>query len=191
LYNYRILKTNKSGTDWFGEIFQPAFTQNHQLTLSGATDKANYMLSFGFLDDHGVILKTFFRRFSIRANTDFKVKPWLRIGENMEFSYSEGGGNTNHSTNNLVADLYQRTSLIPIYDIAGNYSGPKGIPSSLSLQPGGNNPIFGQINGAENYNGFNSGVFGAAYIDVEPTKGLVLESKIGVQLYPYQYHYFL
>ncbi len=191
LYNYRIIKTNKSGTDWFREIFQPSFTQNHQLTLSGATDKSNYALSFNYLDDQGVILKTFFRRYSIRVNTDFKVKPWLKIGENMEFSFSQGGGIPNHSTNNLVSDLYQRSPLIPIYDIAGNYSGPKGIPSSLDFHPGGNNPILGQTNGKDNFNGFNSGLFGSAYIDVEPIKGLVAETKIGIQLYPYQYHYFL
>ncbi len=35
LYNfssYRILKSNKSGTNWWKELLKPAFTQNHQLT---------------------------------------------------------------------------------------------------------------------------------------------------------------
>ncbi|MEP6466345.1 MAG: TonB-dependent receptor [Parafilimonas sp.] len=190
-YSYRILKTNKSGTDWFKEIFQPGFTQSHQLSLSGATDKSNYALSFNYLDDRGVVLKTYFKRYSVRVNTDFKVKPWLRIGENMEFSYSEGGSIANHSNNNVITDLYERSPLIPVYDVAGNYSGPKGLPVGvLDLQPGGNNPVLGQVNGRETNHGFNSGIFGSAYLDIEPIKGLVAESKIGIQLYPYQYHYF-
>lgn len=191
LYSYRILKTNQAGTDWFDEIFQPGFTQNYQLTVSGATDKSNYAVTFNYYDDKGVILKTAFKRYSIRANTDFKVKPWLRIGENIEFSYSETNGIPNHSNNNLVTDLYQRSPLIPVYDVAGNYSGPKGLPVGvLSLQAGGNNPVLGQVNGAENSDGFNSGLIGSAFIDIEPIKGLIAESKIGIQLYPYQYHYF-
>lgn len=191
LNNYRILKTNQQGTGWFDEIFQPGFTQNHQLILSGATDKSNYALSLNYYDDRGVILKTYFRRYSIRVNTEFKPKTWLRVGENLEFSYSEGGGIANHSNNNVVTDLYQRTPLLPVYDIAGNYSGPDGLPiGNIALQAGGNNPVLGQVNGRENSHGFNSGLFGTAYIDVEPVKGLIAESKIGVQLYPYQYHYF-
>jgi TonB-linked SusC/RagA family outer membrane protein len=190
LSTYRILKMNKAGTDWFREILQPAFTQSHQLALSGATDKSNYALTFNYTDNKGILLETFFRRYSIRVNTDFKIKPWLRIGENMEFSYSEGGGINNHDPNNVMADLYKRTPLMPMFDIAGNYSGPKGIPDALALHPGGNNPVLGQKTGANSYKGFNSGIIGAAYIDAEPIKGLVFESKIGVQLYPYQFHYF-
>ena len=79
-----------------------------------------------------------------------------------------------------------------MYDIAGNYSGPKGITDSKAFHPGGNNPVYGQINNSErNSNGFNSGVIGSAYIDVEPIKGLVFESKIGLQFYPNQLSLFI
>lgn len=190
LSTYRILKTNQQGTDWFREILKPAFTQNHQLTLSGATDQSNYAITFNYSDNKGVVLETFFKRYSLRANTEFKVKPWLRIGENLEISYSESGGMANHDPNNVMADLYKRTNLLPVYDIAGNYSGPQGLPEALSLQRGGNNPVMGQKEGARNSAGFNAGVMGSAYAEVEPIRGLVYQSKIGVQLYPYQFHYF-
>ncbi|HXO73965.1 MAG TPA: TonB-dependent receptor plug domain-containing protein, partial [Puia sp.] len=35
---YRILKANKAGTDWWKAMFKSAMTENHQLSLSGATD---------------------------------------------------------------------------------------------------------------------------------------------------------
>lgn len=187
---YRILKTNKQGTDWFREILVPAFTQNHQLALSGAGEQSNYALTFNYADNKGVVLETFFRRYSLRVNTDYKIKPWLRLGENVEFSYSEGSDMNNHDPNNLMADLYQRTPLLPVYDIAGNYSGPNGIPDALALHPGGNNPVLGRKESVKNSKGFNAGVIGAAYAETEPIKGLIFQSKIGVQLYPYQYHYF-
>ncbi|MGH2563621.1 MAG: SusC/RagA family TonB-linked outer membrane protein, partial [Ginsengibacter sp.] len=59
LYNflsYRILKANKSGTNWWKTLFKPSFIQNHQLAISGATDKSNFAITFGYLDDQGTLL---------------------------------------------------------------------------------------------------------------------------------------
>ncbi|MEP6950028.1 MAG: TonB-dependent receptor [Ginsengibacter sp.] len=194
LYNlssYRILKTNKQGTDWFRAVLGQAFSQNHQLNLSGATDKSNYALTFNYFNNKGILLGTFFKRYSLRVNTEFKPSKWLKVGENAEFSYSEGSSVGNHNPQGFFADLYQRSPLIPIYDIAGNYSGPKGITNSLAFHPGGNNPVFGQINNSErSANGYNAGIIGSAYADVEPIKGLVFETKIGVQFYSNSYHFF-
>jgi TonB-linked SusC/RagA family outer membrane protein len=126
------------------------------------------------------------------VNTEFKPTTWLKIGQNTQFSYSEGQSvsNGNHNPQGLLADLYNRSPLIPIYDVAGNYSGPKGIPDNLALHAGGNNPLMGQKMALENNHSFNSGVVGSAFVDIEPTKGLVFESKIGIQFYPYSYRYF-
>ena len=55
-----------------------AFSQNHQLTLSGATDKSNYALSFNYFDNKGIVLGTFFKRYSLRVNTEFKPATWLK-----------------------------------------------------------------------------------------------------------------
>ncbi|MHA4809909.1 TonB-dependent receptor [Flavitalea flava] len=196
LYNlssYRILKTNKQGTDWFRSVLGKAFTQSHQLTVSGATDKSNYALSLNYLDNKGILEGTFFKRYSLRVNTEFKPTKWLKLGENMQFSYSQGiniSGNNNHNPQGLLADLYQRSPLIPMYDIAGNYSGPKGITNSLALNPGGNNPLYGQKNNYDNNKGYNAGIIGSAYMDVEPLKGLVFETKIGLQFYNNSFRFF-
>jgi TonB-linked SusC/RagA family outer membrane protein len=190
LSNYRILKTNKQGTDWFREVLQPSNSQSHQLALSGATDRSNYALTFNFLDNTGVVTGTYFRRYSFRVNTEFKPTTWLKIGENMQFSYSQGSTIDNHNPQGIIADLYNRSPLIPMFDIAGNYSGPKGIVDSKSFHPGGNNPVYGQMYGRENNKGFNAGLISSAYADVEPIKGLVFETKIGFQYFPYSFRGF-
>ena len=191
LSGYRILKTNKQGTDWFKEVLGQSFSHNHQLTLSGATDKSNYSLGLGYLNNEGTLLATYFSRYSIRLNTEFKPVSWLKLGENIQFSYTQGSGVTNHSPQGLLADLYQRSPLIPVYDIAGNYSGPKGFGDTRALHAGGNNPVLGQKNGRETSGGYNAGMIGSAYVAVEPVKNLVYESKIGAQFYPYSFRFFL
>ena len=193
LSNYRILKTNKDGTDWFGALLDQSFSHNHQLTLSGATDKSSYSLGMGYLNNEGTLLGTYFTRYSIRVNTEFRPVKWLKIGENMQFSYTQGAGvsNGNHNPQGLIADLYRRSPLIPIYDITGNYSGPKDFADTKALHPGGNNPVLGQNTGRDNSKGYNAGVIGSAYVDIEPMKNLIFETKVGMQFYPYSYRFFI
>lgn len=194
LSNYRILKTNKDGTDWFRSVFGQSFTNNQQLTLSGATDKSNYSLGFGYLDNEGTVLATNFKRYSVRVNTEFWPKDWLKIGENLTISYTQGvgvGGN-NHNPGGFLADLYRRSPLVPMFDIAGNYSGAKGFPTNnIAFVPGGNNPVLGQINGKNTYNNYNAGIIGSAFVAIEPIKGIIFESKVGAQFFPYSFNYLL
>jgi TonB-linked SusC/RagA family outer membrane protein len=190
LSSYRIFKTSKQGTDWFKAVLGSAFSQNQQLSVSGATDKSNYALGLNYFDNKGILLGTYFRRYSLRVNTEFRPVRWLKIGENTQFSFSQGGSTGNHSPQGLFADLYQRSPLIPMYDIEGNYSGPKGITNSLALNPGGNNPVYGQKQNLANNKGFNTGIIGSAYVDVEPLKGLVFETKVGLQFYNNSFRYF-
>ncbi|MEI7736742.1 MAG: SusC/RagA family TonB-linked outer membrane protein, partial [Ferruginibacter sp.] len=196
LYNlssYRILKTNKDGTDWFNALLDQSFSHNHQLTLSGATDKSSYSLGMGYLNNEGTLMGTYFTRYSIRVNTEFKPVNWLKIGENMQLAYTQGASvsNGNHNPQGLIADLYQRSPLIPVYDIAGNYSGPKDFADTKALHAGGNNPVLGQTTGRDNSKGYNAGVIGSAYVAIEPMKNLIFESKVGVQLYPYSFRFFI
>lgn len=189
LQNYRILQTNKAGTDWFREVFQNSISQSHQLTVSGGTDKSSYAIGFNYLNNQGILHNTFFKRYSLRANTDFKVKPWLTIGENAEFSYSTGSDVGSHSPNNIIASLYGISPLLPVRDIAGNFAGTSGTGAGLNSL-GGGNPVNAQSQGKTD-NGYSAGFIGSAYIDIQPLRGLIFESKVGLQIYPYEYRYFL
>ena len=188
LYNlssYRILKTNKSGTNWFDEVFDPAFTQNHQLALSGATDKSNYAITFNYTNQNGTLKNSFFKRYSARVNTEFKIKPWLKVGENLQFAYSNSNTVNDKNEQNVIASLYFTSPLFPVYDIKGNLAGGKG---TQLLAPNGN-PYINRVN-SKNNKGYNARLLGAAYAEVEPVKGLVFQSKIAIDYSPFQNRYF-
>ena len=68
---YAIVPFNKTGTDWFHELFNPATSQNHTIAVSGGGDKSHYLLSFGYLDQQGTYLNTYLKRFTTRVNTEF------------------------------------------------------------------------------------------------------------------------
>lgn len=66
------------GTDWQDAVFNDnAPVMNHDLTVSGATDKVNYYLSLGYYTQEGIVGGNFdrsnYQRLSLRSNTCYNV----------------------------------------------------------------------------------------------------------------------
>jgi hypothetical protein len=70
-------------------MMKPVISQNHTLSVSGGSDKNRYLLSFGYLDQPATYLNTYLKRYTTRVNTEFEVKNAIRIGENLQLSYSQ------------------------------------------------------------------------------------------------------
>jgi TonB-linked SusC/RagA family outer membrane protein len=174
------MRANKSGTDWFDEIFDPVLTHSHQLALSGATEKSNYAVTFNYFDNKGILLNSFFKRYSIRANTEFKITPWLRVGENLQFAYTRGNSVSDHTDQNVIANLFRTSPLLPMYDIGGNLAGANGAPPEM-----GDNPVIGRVYAPAN-KGYTARMLGSAYLEVEPLKNLVLQTQIAIDYTPFQ-----
>jgi hypothetical protein len=84
---HRIVRFNKEGTDQWAELFRTAPIQSHQVNASGGTEASNYSVGVNYFDQQGLMHFTGYKRHSLRANTSFKIKNKLRIGENIQVSY--------------------------------------------------------------------------------------------------------
>ncbi len=67
-------------TDWTDEVFQTAVATNHNLSLSGGTDKISFFTSFGYLKNPGIIDNAGYEKYSFRSNVEAKVASWLTLG---------------------------------------------------------------------------------------------------------------
>ena len=85
-------KLTGNNTDWYDVILRKAFQQNHNLSLSGGTDKINYFLSAGLLSEDGILVNNKFKRFTLRSNNDYKLTDKLRLSTLVSFSRSEANG---------------------------------------------------------------------------------------------------
>ena len=121
--NYLIQKVNKTGTDWFHAVASPAPTQSHNLSVSGGTNKSNYLVSLGFIDQEGVIKETYLKRYTVRVNTQNTIKKNIRIGENLYAYYRRSPGFSNSAEGNPISNSFRLMPIIPVYDIMGNYGG--------------------------------------------------------------------
>ncbi len=71
----------------YDEMFGTSYSNMQTASLSGATDKTNYRLSYGFSEDVGA-LKTAYdgkKQHNIRLNYDFNVTDWLKLETNVSY----------------------------------------------------------------------------------------------------------
>lgn len=111
-----------SDTDWMDEIFRTAMMTNHQVTVSTGSDRSKSLFSLGYFDNEGTQIHTFFRQYSVRANTEYDLlNNRLKIGENIALSY------LNYRDANETRWAMINPPAGPVYDINGNWAGAPGF----------------------------------------------------------------
>ena len=162
-------------TNWWDEISQLGWMQNHQLSLSGGTDKGQYTMSMNYFDQQGTAIESYFTRYQARANSSYNVRPWLRFGENLTYSFSKNNGLSFSGTeSNIYSWTYRASPYVPVYDYAGNYAG------SLFAGTGNfQNPVAIRERNKDNY-ATTQRVFGNVYGEADLWTGLTFKTNFGI-----------
>lgn len=181
---WMITKANKAGTDWMDEIFDPAPIQNHQMGVSGGNESGRYAMSLNYFDQQGIMIHTGFKRYSLRANTEFNVNKRIRIGENFQFGHSSriGQPSGNNSESNPISFAYRIQPIVPIYDVSGTtFAGTRGTDLDNSRQP------VGDLWRNKDNDQKELRLFGNAYAEVDILKDLTAKTSFGVDYNVYNY----
>ncbi len=181
---YQITRANQAGTDWFDAITTNAPMQNYQLSILGGSENATYAISGSAFKQEGTVKYTGFERFTVRSNTQFSfLDDRVTLGENMQYSFTSGHGfgvneNTSGSYQGEGSPLgwaYRIQTIIPVYDIMGNFAGTRG-----NKMGNADNPLSVLYRSKDNVN--KSGqFFGSAFADVEVVKGVKFRSTFGLR----------
>ncbi len=86
---------NRRTIDWQDLIFGgTAMMQNHNVNITGGTDKTRYMLSYNYTDQDGIMSKHGYNRNSIRTKINHELWKGVRLDFNSNFQSTtlEGGG---------------------------------------------------------------------------------------------------
>jgi TonB-linked SusC/RagA family outer membrane protein len=70
-------------TDWLEKIFRTGWTQQHNISASGGTEKTKYFTSIGIMDQEGTLKNTAYTRYNVRANLDIQIARNLRFATNL------------------------------------------------------------------------------------------------------------
>lgn len=118
-----------AGTDWQDAIFNDnAPVMNHEVSVSGASDKVNYYLSLGYFDQEGIVGgnydKSNYKRLTMRSNTRYtlfdatKERDWLNkldITVNLSYTRSKQREiNPNTRSHGLLNSALSLAPTLPI-----------------------------------------------------------------------------
>jgi TonB-linked SusC/RagA family outer membrane protein len=182
----QITKANKAGTNWYNEITRNAPTQNHNISVSGGSDKSNYLFAFGYLNQQGIAVNSYQKRYSVRANTVFNIKDKIRIGENAYIFYKNNPIFGNQSEGSPFTTAFRESPIIPVYDIAGNYAGTKSQDLGNAQNPYAN--VARTANNKQN----NWSVSGNMFAEVDILKHFTARTSFGGNFdnsYYYNFNY--
>lgn len=110
----------KYNTNWQDHLFtKNAPIANHELSVSGGTDKSTYSSSLSYFSQQGIIggPKSQFDRITARINSRHKVTNWFEFGSNLAYSQiTRRGIASNSSFNSAYGSALNMDPLTPLYE---------------------------------------------------------------------------
>ena len=160
-----------SDTDWLDEISRTGFSQNYDLSISNATDKYSALFSLGYKKNEGILKYTSFENISARMNTSYNINKILKVGENFTLTWSKQVDSA------PMENALKMAPTVPVYEIDGEtFGGPVGSMSDRQ------NPLREMYMNKDNALDYWR-LFGNAYVELTPIKGLTLRSSFGIDYY--------
>lgn len=183
--------TPQHNTDWQDAIFRNAPMHRHNVSVSGGQEYLRYRLSFGHLDQDGIIAPSNHRRMNFRANIDADVTKKLHVGVN--FSFDDVKNREVQADGRYINDGVVQSALLmfpqfPVYNEDGGYA----VGNQIAMKSDGfqmvENPVALaheiDIRSKSNRMNFN------ANISYDILKNLQAKANVGTQYFHSRYNYY-
>ncbi|MCO6147965.1 TonB-dependent receptor [Flavobacterium sp. NRK1] len=175
--------------DWQDDLFKDgALKQNHSLLISGGDKKATYNTGLSYYGQEGLIGSSTgqsqYDRISFTMNSTYKLRDYLRFGENFTYSNVKSKGIADDGIyNNSIRGFINTPPNYPTYNDDGTY-GSSNISADIT------NPV-----GLLYYNNFNESktnrYVGNIFTEVDLVKGLTFRTSFGIDVSDNAYRSFL
>lgn len=118
IYNPGV--SDRTGTDWFHQLFRQAFITNHQLSFRGGNEHVTYNYSLSYLNQEGIVEKQNYKRITAKLQNEFKAASFLKIGYNLFGTIN----NSNDINGDIFRQAYAAPPVVPVRYKDGFYGDP-------------------------------------------------------------------
>src|SRR5574344_376431 len=108
---YQMYNNN---TDWVSAVSQIGLRQNHNVSISGGGEKANFWISGGYDNESGSVIGQNLQRFTTRVSLDYFVSDRIKIVTNFNLTYTDN--HKNHNAASLLSLAYKKMPNLAIYE---------------------------------------------------------------------------
>ncbi|MGL4852679.1 MAG: SusC/RagA family TonB-linked outer membrane protein [Phocaeicola sp.] len=137
-------------TNWKDEVYKQGFSTNHQVSVSGGSEKTRFYTSFGYNKVDGIVKGSEFERYSGRLNIDHQVTDWFKFGAKQMISFSSTQGRRDQNdqsqgfaTSSPLSVLFAMDPTAPVRLEDGSYNPNASIAGRVSNP----NLMFGSTDG--------------------------------------------
>nr|WP_044655496.1 TonB-dependent receptor [Bacteroides acidifaciens] len=130
--------TGVADVDWFDEIYKDwTFSQEHNISANGGTEKFNYYVSGSFYDQNGFLKvgEEDLKRYTVTAKINSQLTKWLQLNYSMRFSREDYNRPASLTDGTYDAMAQNCWPVLPLYDRNGYYVNQS---VAQSLAEGGN-----------------------------------------------------
>ena len=165
-------------TNFFDEVFKTAPITEHNLSVSGGSEKGKYYVSFNYLNQDGIMQNSNSERYGLTLNLESKIKKWLTIGGRLNGikRFSEEPFNLGRVMYIFANGAYPFTAP---YTEDGRFGSVQAINSNGDIIVGNRNPLIETGNGLSRFE--NNFFKMNAYADIKFTDYLTLKSNFTSQ----------
>jgi TonB-dependent starch-binding outer membrane protein SusC len=161
-------------TDWQDVIFRDAPMHQANLSVAGGDQRSRYYISFGLVNQDGIILNTGYEKYTLNLNADTNLGDWLTIGGRVNTSYDQQTG----SQAIHIRTANQYPPIYPVYSEDGYLGGPHNLPGfepydAILFRAHHGHPLQ-KVDEIDDRDGFD--VTGNAFAQVEFLTGLAFRS---------------
>lgn len=164
-------------TNWEKETYKPAYSHDHFINIQGGSDKSLYSASIGYLNQNGLMVNSWFKRYSAKLTLENEVNNWLKFGgyisviQSTQRMVSDGNGSLN-----VPRMVTEEVPIVPVKYPDGSWAGNNDIGGL----EGGPNPV--HISQSRYTLNNTLQALGDAYFTVHLTKELDFKSDFGYYL---------
>jgi TonB-linked SusC/RagA family outer membrane protein len=100
---------------WEDLIMRKGSSQQHNLSVTGASEKTSYVISMSYLGTTGIVINDQYKRGTSRINVTTNLTKWLTLGSNTMLSYANNSG----ATPSFI-DLFNKSPLAVPFNADGS-----------------------------------------------------------------------
>ena len=104
------------------ELLNNTLRQEYTISANGGSEKNQYYISLGFLDNPSFIKGSEFKRYNVRTSIDSELTKWLKAGAKIAYTYrntlsqaTRWGRNPGNSQQNVFRYINNQLSLVPLF----------------------------------------------------------------------------
>lgn len=117
-----------ANTNWQDEIYRTAYSQNHNVSISGGSENTTYRGSVGYASQQGIIIASGIKNFNGRINISQKAinnKLFVEMnisGSQIEEKNAAISSDQAGEIGSIFKDAIRFNPTYPVYDASGNFS---------------------------------------------------------------------